>query len=186
MSRRDTNYKLPKRTTLKIGCIYLKTWFKPDGSKFIRFANDKLWDHNIRMDVFPDGGKKLASNTMDYDPEIIPDTTKAYKELYDAAYKKLRKAGCHYVNPLVVVFCQFQNLAYGVAPPLGSDTKRLALIAPHAKVAGDLLHEIGHASGLSHDTAIKSPRNFMDTYGERETVYRYQVEAIGKAAFAVG
>ena len=186
MSRMDVNFKLKKGVYLKIGCIYLKTFFKPAGSAFVGFANDKLWDHNIGMNVFPDGGKKLATNTIDYGGKVIPDTTEEYKKLYKIAKAKLRKAGCHYVNPLVVVFCQFQNMAYGVAPRLGPHLDRLCLISPHAPEPGDLLHEIGHASGLHHDSAIKSPRNFMDSVGSRETVYRYQVEAIGKAVFAVG
>ncbi len=186
MSRRDVNFKLKSKVYLKVGCIYLKTYFKTDGSEFVSFANDKLWDHNIGMNVFPDGGKKLPANTLDYGGKVIPDTKEEYKKLYKAAKAKLRQAGCHYANPLVVVFCQFQNLAYGVAPDLGSSLDRLCLIAPHAKEPGDLLHEIGHASGLHHDQTIKSPRYFMDTVGSRETVYRYQVEAIGKAVFAVG
>ena len=186
MSKRDVNFKLKNKVHLKIGCIYLKTFYKPDGAEFVSFANDKLWDHNVGMNVFPDGGKKMATNTLDYGGKVIPDTQEDYKMLYKAAKAKLRKAGCSYVNPLVVVFCQFQNMAYGVAPNLGSYLNRLCLIAPHATEPGDLLHEIGHASGLHHDFAIKSPRNFMDTVGSRETVYRYQVEAIGKAVFAVG
>lgn len=186
MSKMDTNFKLKKSVTLKVGCIYLDTYFKPNGSQFISFANNKLWDHNIKMDVFPEGGKKMPTNTLNYGGKVIPDTKEEYKKLYKEAKAKLRIAGCNYVNPLVVVFCQFQNMAYGVAPNLGSETDRLCLIAPHATEPGDLLHEIGHAAGLHHDFTIKSPRNFMDTFGSRETVYRYQVEAIGKAVFAVG
>ncbi|MEZ5345661.1 MAG: hypothetical protein R2681_08920 [Pyrinomonadaceae bacterium] len=186
MSRYDVNFRLKDRVQLKVAVVYLKTWYKPDGSEFLNFANDKLWDHNIGMDIFPDGGKKLPTNTIDYGGKVIPDTTAEYKKLYAVAKAKIKTAGCHYVNPLIVAFCQFQNAAYGVAPNLESDTNRLCLIAPHATNPGDLLHEIGHASGLHHDFTTKSPRNFMDTYGDRETVYRYQVESIGRAVFAVG
>jgi len=186
MSKRDVNFKLKNKVNLKVGCIYLKTWYKPDGAKFVRFAKEKLSNHNIEINVFPYGGKKMPSNTLDYGGKTIPDTRKEYKKLYKAARAKLKIAGCNFINPLVVVFCQFQNMAYAVAPDLGSSAGRLCLIAPHATEPGDLLHEIGHASGLHHDFAIKSPRNFMDTFGSRETVYRYQVEAIGKAVFATG
>jgi hypothetical protein len=188
MSDTITDYKVPKRVRLTIACVYLTNYIKSDDQGVIAKAREVLDRHNIELDVFPDNGQKYAYNTLDYGPDYIPDETEDYQRLYDAAKDKIRKAGCNFVIPIPVVFGMYQCSGYGIAPRKLGRLTDLIMISG-SRVNDDkmtLLHEIGHAAGLEHDNRVGPPRNFMHEADVRTVMYKYQVEKVAKAPFAVG
>jgi hypothetical protein len=181
-----TNYRNPKRVRLTVGCVYLESYFKDTDRGMIAKAREVLDKYNIELDVFPGFGMKTGWNTIPDTKEPIPHDTAAYKSIYRAAKAKLKQMGCSFVIPLPVVFGQFKHDGYAIAPNVPGELTRLCLISPNGNSdQTDILHEIGHAAGLGHDTIVATPRNFMDEASPRSTMYKFQVEMFAKAPFSV-
>lgn len=182
-----TNFKNPKRIRLTVACVYLESYFKEGDRGLVRKAREVLYEHNIELDVFQGFGTKTNWNTIPNTSEPIVDSKASYKALYTAAKAKIRQMGCGFVIPLPIVFCQFAHPGYAIAPKAENELTRLCMISPNGNSDQmDLLHEIGHAAGLSHDEIVRDPRNFMHQASPRSTVYKFQVEAFAKAPFSVG
>ena len=186
MSDTITNYRLNKRIRLTIACLYLNSYFAANDRGVIAKAREVLDQHNIQLDVFPEYGLKTSWNTLSYD-KSVKDEPEAYKELYKAAKEKIKQMGCTYIIPLPVIFGQYESGGYAIAPKVPGELTRLCMISPTGNADKmDLLHELGHAAELHHDTTDGSPRNFMHVANPRSVMYKYQVEALGKAPFSVG
>jgi hypothetical protein len=183
----ETDYKLPKRVRLTIGCVYFSTYFKLDDRGVVAKARDTLDKHNIELDVFPIPVKKSPHNTIETTFEPF-DTTEDYSKVYKMAKDKFKQMGCTFVIPLPVVFAKYHNGGYGICPRVPGQLTRLVMIFPEGNSDQmDLLHEIGHAAGLEHDVrSDNQPRNFMHVASPRSVIYKYQVQALGKAVFSVG
>jgi hypothetical protein len=182
----DTGYRIPKRVRLTVACIYLDTYYKNDDQGVIRKAVEMLDAANIELALWPDNGQKFAFNTLSYGAPV-PHDSAAYKALRADVDQKIRRAGCPFVLPLPVVFCQYQSRGYGITPFAMKTITHACLISP--VVNQDLVtmvHEIGHAAGLDHEEGDLNKGNFMHEADPRSNMYRYQVEALARAAFAVG
>ena len=185
-----TDYKLLKRVRLTVACVYLRSYFKNDDQGLINTAQDLLEKHNIILDVFPIHINKSEWNTIPYS-QLIKDETAEYTSLYLEAKSKIKQMGCNFVIPQIVVFGEKVCGGYGIAPRINNQiTPRLIMVQSEVnKDKMTLLHELGHAAGLNHDYTPGSPRNFMheaDADIPRTVMYKYQVEALGRAAFSVG
>lgn len=182
-----TDYKSSKRVRLTVACVYLESYFKDTDRGMVAKARDVLDQHNIELDVFPGFGVKNSWNTIPNTTEPIAAETAAYKSIYQAAKAKIKQMGCFFVIPLPVVFGEFANSGYGIAPKVPGELTRLCMISATGNSDQmDFLHEIGHAAGLGHEEAVNSPRNFMHTANPRSSIYKFQVEAFAKAPFSVG
>jgi hypothetical protein len=182
-----TNFKNPKRIRLTAACVYLESYFKEGDRGMIAKARKVLDEHNIELDVFQGFGTKTSWNTIPNTSEPIADNRDAYLAVYRAAKAKISQMGCGFVIPLPIVFCQFNHSGYAIAPRAEGVLNRFCMISPNGNAdLMDVLHEIGHAAGLSHDEVVPDPRNFMHQASPRSTVYKFQVEAFAKAPFAVG
>jgi hypothetical protein len=200
MNEREMNYRLPKRVKLNIACVYLDNYKIADDRGVISKAREILDKHNIELSVWPgNGSKQPGVNTLTYLdlPELaerneikyIPHEDWAYKALRKAVDKKI-KGSCTFIYPLPVVFCNYIHSGYGVTPPetkLATSLTRACLIAQTGnsdKV--DLLHEMGHSVAEIGDGHSPDKGNFMHTLDGRSFMYRFQVERMGRAMYAVG
>lgn len=187
MSDTNTGYSSPKRIRLTVGCVFFSTYFKADDRGVVAKAKEVLDKHNIELDYFPSNLTKSAHNTIqtDFKPQ---DTPEDYAKVYRMAKDKLKQMGCNFVIPLPVVFGTYHYSGYGIAPRVPNQLTRLVMIYPEGNNDGmDLIHEIGHAAELQHDTrSDDQPRNFMHVASPRSVMYEYQVKAVAKAPFSVG
>lgn len=182
-----TDFKNPKRVRLTVACVYLESYFREGDRGMIAKAREVLYEHNIELDVFQGFGTKTSWNTIPNTSEPVADDRDSYLAVYRAAKAKIRQMGCGFVIPLPIVFCQFAHAGLAIAPRAEGVLSRFCLISPTGNAdLMDVLHEIGHAAGLGHERDNASPRNFMHEANPRSTVYKFQVEAFGKAPFAVG
>jgi len=202
MNERELNYRLPKRVKLNIACVYLDNYKKNDDRGVIAKAKEVLEKHNIELNVWPANGMRQPGvNTLTY--MDIPELTDASgKELKlipaeDAAYKAVRRAvdkkikgQCTAVYALPVIFGQYVNGGYGITPPeskLPTSLTRACFIAQAGNSDKmDLLHEMGHAVEAIGDGHSTDKGNFMHTLDGRTFMYRFQVERMGRAFYAVG
>ena len=200
MNEREMNYRLPKRVKLNIACVYLDNYKKNDDRGVIAKAKEVLEKHNIELSVWPANGMKQPGvNTLTYQdiPELaenneiklIPHEDEAYKTLRKAVDKKI-KGQVATVYTLPVIFCQYVHSGYGITPPetkLKTSLTRACLIAQTGNADKmDLLHEMGHAVETIGDGHSPDKGNFMHTLDGRSFMYRFQVERMGKAFYAVG
>jgi hypothetical protein len=187
MSDRDTDFRNPKRVRLTIACVYLSNYFPKDDQGVIAKARAILDEHNLDVDVWPDNGKKQAINTLAYSADPVPHDDEAYKALRAAVDEKIKKGGCTFVIPLPIVFCQFQYSGHGTTPHAMKKLTHACLISTtvnNDKVT--LVHEMGHAAGLGHENGQGNRGNFMHEAEPRSQMYRFQVEKMAKAMYAVG
>lgn len=187
MGPNDPNFRNPKRTRLTIACIYLDNYYKNDDQGVVAKAKAMLDEHNLELDVWPANGQKSSINTIEFGYDIIPHETDVYKELRAAVEAKMKQGGCSFVIPMPVVFCQFKHPGLGVTPGDMRKLTEACLVAPDCnpdKVT--LLHEMGHGAGLNHEKGVANQANFMHELNGRSKMYKYQVEKMAKAMYAVG
>ncbi|MCI0365603.1 MAG: hypothetical protein L0219_17210 [Phycisphaerales bacterium] len=187
MSGRDPNFRNPKRVRLTIACVYLDNYYKSDDQGVIRKAKEMLDEHNLELDMWPDNGQKFAYNTLAFGYDIIPHEEEVYKKLRNAVDAKIKQGGCSFILPMPVVFCQFKHPGHGVVPPHMkklTDACLISVMANPDKVT--LLHEMGHGAGLNHERGDANKLNYMHEVDGRSQMYRYQVEKMAKAMYAVG
>jgi hypothetical protein len=198
MNERDKNYRLPKRVTLTIACVYIDNYKKNDDQGVIEKARDMLDEHNIGLSVWPESGvKQIGVNTLTYldlpdlaekgEVKHIPDEPWAYKYLRKAVDKKI-KGQCTFVVPLPIIFCQFVYWGHGITPAgtkTESNLTRACLISQEVnKDKVTLVHEMGHAVPEIGDGHSPDEGNFMHLAEPRSTIFRFQVERFGKALFS--
>ena len=190
MSDTITNYRCPKPVKLTVAAVYLKSYFKPDDQGLVDKTRILLEKHNLFLDFFPVHITKSDWNTISLS-KYIEDDESEYTALYLLAKEKIKQMGCTFLIPQIVVFGEKIWNGYGIAPRIkGQIIPRLIMVQ---SVINDdkmtLLHELGHAAGLNHDYTPGEPRNFMhEADGDipRTVMYKYQVEALARAPFAIG
>ncbi len=186
----DLGYRLPKKVTLNIAVFYTATYSGADDRGTIKAAKDLLETHNIDLNVFPSGAAKKATGmTLAHLTEPIRHTPEAYKSLRDDVQAMMRGSTMAVYAP--VVFSRYDHPGYGIAPPWFKRITNGCLIAPEGnKDQMDLLHELGHCamkcSNADHMRGEEHRKNVMAEADGRSSLYRFQVEAFGKAMFAVG
>ena len=202
MNERELNYRLPKRVKLNIACVYLDNYKKADDRGVIAKAKEVLEKHNIELNVWPaNGTKQTGVNTLTYldlpeisdmekqEMKLIPHEDSAYQAVRRAVDKKI-KGQCTAVYALPVVFCQYIHPGYGVAPSqtkLATSLTRACFIAMSGNSDNmDLLHEMGHSVATIGDGHSPDKGNFMHEANGRTFMYRFQVERMGRAFYAVG
>jgi len=202
MNEREMNYRLPKRVKLNIACVYLDNYKKNDDRGVIAKAKEVLDKHNIELNVWPGNGMKQPGvNTLTYmdipelvdasgtELKLIPAEDEAYKAVRRAVDKKI-KGQCPAVYALPVIFGQYVNGGYGITPPqtkLPTSLTRACFIAQAGNSDKmDLLHEMGHSVAEIGDGHSPDKGNFMHTLDGRSFMYRFQVERMGRAFYAVG
>lgn len=191
MSRFDTDYQLSTRKKLRVATIYLPSWYHRNDQKTIATAIGLAEEHNIGMQIWPQGGGKRDANSLlltKYE-KPIPHTREAYQELRKDVNELIQNRVPGYPNVVPVIFCQFQYRGHGIAPPeskIGDGGPPACLIAPHLQ--NDrvvVIHEILHCAGCSHQHGAEHKKNVMYEKDGRDSIYRFQVEALAKASFAV-
>jgi hypothetical protein len=191
MGDRDINFRNPKRVRLNIVCVYLSNYFKADDQGEVAKAKTVLDTHNLQLEVWPEGGKKYAGNTIIY-PDPVPEDPYD-DEVKRAAYKALRaqaqdlvKSKVTFATYMLVIFGQFKEPGIGVTPAaLTLGVSRGCMISPNGNTDKmDLLHEMGHGADLHHEEAVR--KNFMNPTDGRSEMMKFQVEKMAKAWYAVG
>ena len=184
---KSTTFKNPKRNRVNIACVYLTNYFAADDQGEIAQAKTVLDDHNLQLEVW--GAAKTSLNTLNY-PDPVPHD--AYddavnKATYTALVKSARlliSKNCPFSTFLTVVFGQFKHPGIGITPPGMPTMAPLCLISPNPnKDKMDLLHEMGHAASLHHESAAT---NFMNLASGRSEMMKFQVEKIANSYYAVG
>jgi hypothetical protein len=189
MGEKDTNFRNEKRIKLNIACVYLTNYFKSDDQGEVGQAKSVLDSHNLQLEVWPEGGKKYAGNTLIY-PDPVPhdayddEKNKAtYRDLLAKA-RSLIGSKCPLSVYVTVVFGQFQHPGIGITPPGMPITTPLCIISPNGNADKmDLLHEIGHAADIHHEDSIA--KNFMNQTNGRSEMMKVQVEKMAKSWYAV-
>src|SRR5215213_727420 len=123
-----TGFENPKRVRLTVACVYLESYFKDTDRGMVAKAREVLDQHNIELDVFPGFGTKTSWNTLPNTTEPIADDAAAYKVIYQAAKAKFKQMGCGFGIPLPVVFGEFSNRGYAIAPKVPGELTRLCMI----------------------------------------------------------
>ncbi len=183
----DLDYKLKDTVELSIALFFHSNYGRDSDNGTVARASDTLWDHNLRLDVWPPAeshGFKNGFNTLRLGSQKVnpqEDLPHIRKLMRDA----LARRGRPFVLP--VLFCQYVGCSCGEVRYLEGGVDPVVLVG--YSINDDkmtLLHEIGHAAGLSHDVQNADPnnRNFMHTTETRTTMYRFQVEKLAKARFA--
>ena len=202
MNERELNYRLPKRVKLNIACVYLDNYKKNDDRGVIAKAKEVLEKHNIELNVWPGNGmKQLGVNTLTHmdipelvdtsgtEIKLIPHEDSAYKAVRRAVDQKVRNQ-CPAVYALPVIFGQYVHGGYGITPPeskLPTSLTRACFIAHSGNSDKmDLLHEMGHSVEAIGDGHSPDKGNFMHTLDGRSFMYRFQVDRMGRAFYAVG
>jgi hypothetical protein len=184
---KSTTFKNPKRNRLNIACVYLTNYFAADDQGEIAKAKTVLDQHNLQLEVW--GASKTFNNTLNY-PDPVPHdfyddavNKQTYTALLTSARALISK-NCSFSTFLTVVFGQFKHPGIGITPPGMPIAAPLCLVSPNPNPDKmDLLHEMGHAASLHHETAAA---NFMNLANGRSEVMRFQVESFAKAWYAVG
>lgn len=195
MSRYDRDYRLPKRVTLNVAAIYLPTYRKSDDGGNFKAAEKLLEHHNIGMQLWPAGGAKQSINSFTlydkpYDKKI-PDNGSAYRKLrkdVNARMSQNKATGYPFLVP--IIFCDFVAGGKAITPhgtKVGAASPACLIRISGAATTDQMtvLHEMGHAvlyPDPDHDNYERG--NLMHEAEPRSFMYRYQVEAFGKAFFA--
>lgn len=182
----DLDYKLSTPKKLSIALFFHTNYGREDDNGLVGRANDKLFDHNLQLDIWPEahsGGFKNGFNTLRLGTaKVNPDEDLPHirKLIAEALARRTQP------NMLPVLFCQFIGCSCGEVRFIKGQVP-IALIGYTANEDKmTLLHEIGHAAGLGHDVQNDDPknRNFMHTSETRTTMYRFQVDKLAQASFA--
>lgn len=186
-SSNSTTFRNLKRNRLNIACVYLTNYFQSDDQGEIAKAKAVLDRHNLQLEVW--GAEKTSQNTLYY-PDPVPHDAyddAANKATYTALVKSARSLispRCSFSTFLTVVFGQFQHPGIGITPPGMPTTMPLCLISPNVNPDKmDLLHEMGHAASLHHESPAA---NFMNLASGRSEMMKFQVEKMAASWYAVG
>lgn len=188
----DHDFQLSTRVTLNVAAIYLPTFKLAGDNGNFKAAETLLDKYNIGLTVWPTGGGKQSVNSLSGGAfeKPIADNKDAYQQLVKDVNSWIRNRAPGYPFLVPVIFCEFD--AGGVAiTPFGSKlgaASPVCLISMSAMSMNDkmtVLHEMGHAAlypNPDHDT--DETGNLMQEADGRNFLFRYQVEAFGKAYFA--
>ncbi|HMQ04203.1 MAG TPA: hypothetical protein PKD26_09835 [Pyrinomonadaceae bacterium] len=184
-----TNFKNPKRVKVNIACVYLTNYFLANDQGQVAQAKTVLDEHNLQLEVWPQGALKTPANTLIY-PDPVPHD--AYDDAANkVTYKDLLTRARNLISSKVpfsvfatVVFGQFKHPGIGICPPSVGLVTPLCIISPNGNSDKmDVLHELGHASDLHHENGFA--KNFMNETNGRSEMMRFQVEKMAKSWFAV-
>ncbi|MBK9153625.1 MAG: hypothetical protein IPM25_05335 [Chloracidobacterium sp.] len=184
-----TTFKLPKRAKVNIICVYLSNYFLNDDQGEVAKAKSVLDNHNIQLEVWPQGAAKTINNTLNY-PDPVPHdpyddavNKVTYTDLLTRA-RSLVSSKVPFSVFATVVFGQFKHVGIGITPPSVGLVTPLCIVSPNGNSDKmDVLHELGHASNLHHEDGIA--KNFMNGTNGRSEMMRFQVEKMAKSWFAV-
>jgi len=187
---RQTDYQYPGSLKLCVAVFYLENYHRGDDQGTIAKANNMLADHNVTLDVWPENGRKLSTNSIAFKKSLVEESD--YVPLRKQINEILSKHYHGSVKPLPALYCQFQHSGHGITTY--RDQGRVPMVLISQALNNDkvtLLHEMGHAvpkigKGHEHDDPDPKNRNFMHEAEPRTTIYKWQVEAFGGAWFAVG
>lgn len=192
MSRYDRDIRLTKRVTLNVAAIYLPTYKKSHDMGNFKTAENKLEEHNIGLRVWPQGGAKQPVNSLDIKPygSNIPHTKAAYRQLRKDVNDWIKNRAPGYPFLMPIIFCEFDHVGVAITPPEARDGTAspaglISMAAFSMKDQMTALHEMGHSAlypVVDHD--LRERGNLMHEAEGRHFLYRYQVEAFGKAFFA--
>lgn len=185
MADDDTNWRNPRRVALNVAVFYTGSYFTVDDRGTVAKAVDTLDRYNIELRVWPEGGRRGSGNML-YDIKApIPHEKSAYEELRRRVNQMLR--GCPFSVVMPAVFTQFDHAGYGITPEWFKLVTPGCLIGPTGNDDKmDLVHEIGHGATCDHVHGDGNRENFMHEANGRSTIYRWQVEKLARASFAVG
>ncbi len=192
MNKNDRDVQLKPGVTLNVAAIYLPSYHLADDGGNFAAAKTLLAQHNIGLQVWPNGGKKQSVNTLSgspYDKPIAANKA-AYQKLVKDVNDWIRNRAPGYPFLVSVIFCEYAAGGAGVTPSeskvgAASPACLISMAAMNMKDKMTILHEMGHAAlypDTSHD--LSEAGNLMHEADGRTFLYRYQVEAFGKAFFA--
>jgi hypothetical protein len=192
MANNDRNFRLANRVTLNVAAIYLPTFnLSNDGGNF-KAAATLLDKYNIGLSVWPAGGEKQSVNTLPIMPynKPIANTKTAYQQLMKDVNSWIKNRAPGYPFLVSVIFCEFDAGGVAITPPsskvgAASPACLISMAAMTMRDKMTILHEMGHSALYpvqAHDTS--EPGNLMQEADGRTYLFRYQVEAFGKAFFA--
>lgn len=189
MADDDQSYRLPKRVTLNVAAIYLPTYNKPTDFGNFKAAETLLEKHNIGLQLWPAGGKKLATNSLPIYSEPIKDNRAAYQQLAKDIFEFLKNKVPGYPFVVPVIFCRYDTAGVGVTPHASKVgvASPVCLISPGIETMKDnmtVLHEMGHAALYPDASHAGTPGDLMHEADGRKYMTKKEVEAFGKAIFA--
>lgn len=184
------HYHHPGNVKIRLTLFWATSVNTDNAPALVDQAEYLLQQHNLSLDVKP--GKQKSNEftlefnrALEYDEDVLVLRKQAHEKFKDDGIKKR----------LPVIFCPFSfamqkkddNDPYGIAIR-GTDWLPFVLINS-ARLNPDkvtLLHEIGHAAKLEHETfSTQDPViNFMSYGSSRNGMLRRQLLAIATAYFA--
>lgn len=185
------DYKLPSRVILHAAAVYLPTYKKTDDMGNFKAAETMLAKYNIGLSVWPTGGKKTTTNTLDLSvyEKSIKNTKEAYKQLRKDVNELISNRAPGYPFIVPIVFAQFDADGLAITPhssKIGAATP-LCIISMGAESMKDkmtVLHEMGHAVEYPKDDHNTTTGNLMHESDGRTFLFKSQVQNFGKAFFA--
>lgn len=178
-------YKHPGSARVRLALFWLSNYFGQNDVEQVKRADTLLIEHGLALDPWP-AAARTELTTLKFADRLVE--REDYEDLRTRIDTLMTAAGKGAWLP--ILFCQFRFTSNGLTT---SDTATKCWPTPFCLVGptagGDnvtLLHEVGHAAGLGHDTTSTNilTRNFMHEANTRTTLYRWQVEKLAQAFFA--
>jgi hypothetical protein len=181
----STTYRQSGSTKVRLALFWATNYFGNTDLFVIRRTKEMLEEHGLGLTLWP-GSTKASQTTLTVPDRLVERAD--YDDLHDSAAEILSDSGVK--GHLIVIFCQFRYTANGLTisdTPTRCLTRPFCLISP--TVSSDnvtLLHEVGHAGGLDHDTTTskQSSRNFMHEAEPRTTMMKWQIQKMATAFYS--
>ena len=189
MADDDKDYRIPKKVILNVAAVYLASYTKTNDFGNFKAAETLLEKHNIGLQLWPAGGKKLEINSLASHAEEIKDTNESYKQLAKDVFDFLKNKVPGYPFVIPIVFCSYAARGVAITPhasKVGAATP-ICLISSGIETMKDnmtVLHEMGHAVLYPDASHAQTPGDLMHEADGRKYMTKKEVEAFAKAYFA--